>query len=283
MENIKEAHLPGENKDSMVFNQVHVPWNKPIKYHQQNHWMLLYIITGRGVRMIGGTVDIFIQGEIFLIPPDVPNSWSFDKYMADKERKVEYITVFFSPEILENSPAVFPELSDVMEKIRHYTDAMLFHGSASVQLQRVLTAMIQEDRIQRLLSLIKIFILLASTEAAVATGDAAVDSRNAELLQRVYLFIKKNYKRNILTGEMAAFIGMSQIELCTFLKRITGKPFLALLIEYRVIMSCQMLLKTNLTAAEIGYASGFRNMQHYNRMFKEHTGMTPLEYRYSKR
>jgi AraC-like DNA-binding protein len=282
MKNVKYCHIPSENKTSFVFDHVHIIWDEQITFHRQKTWELSYIITGQGTRIVGDATEYFSQGEVILIPPDIPHCWSFDKYVSDDEGKIENVTITFSDALLENSKTVFPELSGIIAKIQRYTDAISFGGNTLTRLQTILTSMIQEDKVESLLSLIKLFALISSPEQTATVGRPIVEDRMTKRLQQIYLYVMNNYQRDMTLDEVARFACMAKSSFCVFFKKMTDKSFFAFLTEYRVTSSCQMLLKTNMSVAEICYASGFRDVPYYNRVFKKLKGMTPTEYRRSE-
>ncbi|MDR0370696.1 MAG: AraC family transcriptional regulator [Prevotellaceae bacterium] len=274
--------MPGENEASFVFDHVHIVWDEQITFHQHETWELSYIITGRGTRIVGDVTEYFSQGEVILIPPDIPHCWSFNKHVSDDEGKIENITIFFSTALLENSKTVFPELSGIIAKIQRYTDAISFGGNTLTHLQTIMTSMIRENKVERLLSLIKLFTLISSPEKTVTVGRPVIDDRNIKRLQQIHLYVMNNYQRDITLDEIARFACMAKSSFCIFFKKMTNQSFFAFLTEYRVTSSCQMLLKTSMSVAEICFASGFNDVPYYNRVFKKLKGMTPTEYRCSE-
>ncbi len=55
--------------------------------------------------------------------------------------------------------------------------------------------------------------------------------------------------------------------------------FSKLLIFSRVTVACRMLIETNSTPSEIGFACGFADQPHFVRSFKQQTAITPARYR----
>jgi YesN/AraC family two-component response regulator len=279
MKNIKYCHIPGEDTASFIFNHVHVVKDEQITFHRQKTWELSYIITGRGTRIAGDTTEYFSPGEVILIPPDIPHCWFFDKYVSDSEGKIENVTIVFSNALLENIRTVFPELSDIVAKVQLYTDAVSFGGNTLSQMQAILTSMIREDRVERLSSLFKLFSLISSPEKTITVGRPVIEDQMTEKMQQIYLYVMNNFQQDITLDEVAEYACMAKSSFCIFFKKMTNKSFFTFLTEYRVTSSCQMLLKTNLSVAEICYASGFRDVPYYNRVFKKLKGMTPTAYR----
>ena len=59
-----------------------------------------------------------------------------------------------------------------------------------------------------------------------------------------------------------------------------GTSYIDYLNSSRVKLSQELLLsQPELSVKEVGFKVGFNNLQSFFRVFKKHTGMTPLEYR----
>jgi AraC-like DNA-binding protein len=56
-------------------------------------------------------------------------------------------------------------------------------------------------------------------------------------------------------------------------------PFMETVIEYRLNYAAQQLVKTDLPVTAICYDSGFGDVSHFNKMFKERAHLSPLNYR----
>lgn len=277
--NIKYGPTLEAEGRSFFLDHVHIRWDNQITLHQQDSWELSYVITGRGVRAIGDIIEPFIEGEVILIPPHIPHCWTFDESVHDSEGKIENITIAFYDKLLEESYRVFPELSDVITKIRQKQNAISFSGETLAKLQTVMTSMVSESYAERVSSLIRILNLIASPDTADIVGRPVMEDKKARKMQLIYLYVMNNYQRNISLDEIAQFAGMEKASFCVFFKKMANKPFFSFLTEYRIGSSCQMLLKTSDSISEICIASGFRDVPYFNRVFKKAKNMTPGEYR----
>lgn len=280
MENIvKYCHIPDEENKPFFFDHVHIFWNEQISLHQQKTWELSYVISGKGMRVIGDTMEPFGAGEVILIPPNIPHYWSFDESGSDSEGKIENITLTFSEDLLKNTKLAFAELIDPIDKIHELEDAISFGGETLPKLQKVLCEMKTETNIERLSSLIKVIALISSPEIAATVGHPVIEDRKTKRLQRVYLYVMDNFQHHITLDNIAMHIGMERTAFCIFFKKMTGKPFFSFLADYRINVACDMLLKTNKTIAEVCIASGFRDVPYFNRVFKELKRSTPSQFR----
>lgn len=79
--------------------------------------------------------------------------------------------------------------------------------------------------------------------------------------------------------DIAAHLNVSQRYLSDMLKTLTGKTtqqhiHLALIKKAKVLLN-----KSNLTTAEIAYHLGFEHPQSFNKLFKQRTGVSPVQFR----
>lgn len=279
LKKVKYTHIPEMEDYSFHFDHVRIYWNEQITFHQQKTWELSYVITGSGTRIIGETIEPFSRNEIILIPPDIPHCWSFDELEADESGKIENITVTFSAPFLDNCIRAFPEMDKYIKDIQQNIYAISFKGDTLNRLQHLLISMIKETEVERISSFVKVLALISSPENTDAVGRRVVEDKKTGRMQKILLYIMNNYYNTITLEEMAKLVDLDKSSFCIFFKKMTGKTFFSYLMEYRVESSCQMIAKTNMTIAEICYASGFRDVPYFNRMFKKIKSVTPTEYR----
>ncbi|MBK5722965.1 helix-turn-helix domain-containing protein [Dysgonomonas sp. Marseille-P4677] len=276
---LKYTHIPHFEERSFHFDHVKIYWNEQITFHEQKTWELSYIITGSGTRIIGDMIEPFSRNEIILIPPNIPHCWSFDELDADENGKIENITITFSDRFIEKCASTFSELDSYIKRIQQNTEAIAFGGNTLHELQYLLKAMTTQTEIDRLASLIKILALISSPENTNAVSKPIVEDKKTKRMQKILLYIMNNYQNPITLDEMAKLVDLDRSSFCIFFKKMVGKTFFSYLIEYRIEASCQMITKTNMTISEICYASGFKDVPYYNRIFKKIKNTTPTEYR----
>ncbi len=277
MKNLK--YYPSSSTETFSFDHVHIPFDKQVPMHQQETWELAYIITGSGIRIIGDVVESFSEGEIILIPPDIPHCWSFDKNVHDEEGKIENICVFIKSEFLDNLKNSFSELNKTIFDIKENQNALSFFGETQKKLQELMKKMSFQNTIERLSSLILILGQISSSKSVNIVGNRTSERKNEKKLHEIYMFILSNFHRAIELDEVAKIAGMPKSTFCLFFKKMTGKSFVTYLTDFRIESSCQMLLKTKMSVSEICVASGFNDIPYYNRIFKKIKNQTPSEYR----
>ena len=74
-------------------------------------------------------------------------------------------------------------------------------------------------------------------------------------------------------------VNLTESAFYKFIKRHTNKKFTTILNEYRLDHASKLLLSSNLTISDISFQSGYSNLSHFNRTFKQAYNMTPRQLR----
>ena len=276
---IKYAPILEQDERSFIFDHVKIYREEQITIHQQKTWELSYVIIGGGSRVIGDTIESFSRGEVILIPPGIPHCWSFDASDLDQGNQIENITLTFTPTFLRNCAITFPELQPYLSEIENNKGAISFQGEVLKQLQQAISKMSQESDLERISSIIKLLLLIASSNESLLVGEAIEEDKMALRMQKVQLYIMNHYHRTITLAEIAHYVGLDKSSFCIFFKKMNQKTFLTYLTEYRLEVACQMIRKTDKTISEICFASGFKDVPYFNRVFKKKLNATPTTYR----
>jgi AraC-like DNA-binding protein len=278
-ENMKYCPVRFDNNKSFYFDHVHIVYNEQITLHQSPEWELSYVVTGSGTRIVGDKTEFFRSGEVVLLPPNMPHGWNFDEFDHDKEGKIENITIFFKKALLDKIETTFPEASIYIKNILALTQAIRFEGGTLSKIQDLMTIMVSQNDIERLLSLFKIFIIIGSAKETIVVGTFLKQNKSTIKIQNISRFIINNFQRKISIEEVSQYVGMNSSSFCSFYKKMKGKTFLTDLNEYRISSSCVMLKETTMSISEICYAVGFDDIPHFNRTFKKMKGESPKDYR----
>lgn len=92
-------------------------------------------------------------------------------------------------------------------------------------------------------------------------------------------YIIKNFNKNITLKEVADAVFLSQNYLSELFKKELNEGFYDFLSNYRINVSKQLLLTTNLKIYEIAERVGYNDSITFGRAFKKITGITPNSFR----
>lgn len=76
--------------------------------------------------------------------------------------------------------------------------------------------------------------------------------------------------------------GFSPPAVIEHFKKYTGKTVVEYLRNIKINRACELLKTTDIPIIEISNTLGYASLSHFNRIFKEHSGITPAAYRKSK-
>ena len=93
-------------------------------------------------------------------------------------------------------------------------------------------------------------------------------------------YILDNYADEGLDlAEVASIAGLNESYFSSKFKKEFGKSFVEYLKDVRINHAKKLMENTNLKIYEISQAVGYRNVEHFTRIFKAHVGVTPKQYK----
>lgn len=100
------------------------------------------------------------------------------------------------------------------------------------------------------------------------------------LLENALKYVQAYYTSRISLTSAAQYLMTTPKHLEDIIYRVYEKSFYDFCIMVRVENAKEMLLNTKLTTTEVANAVGFNNTEYFVAIFKQHTNVTPSEYRH---
>ena len=116
--------------------------------------------------------------------------------------------------------------------------------------------------------------LISGKESTEVTPIISAD----DVVNKVMEYIKNNYKNEITLDDIARYTAMSKGYFCSYYKNLTSESFITTLNNFRIEKAKELLKDPSIKASTIGQLVGFKNTQHFYRVFKSITGCTPNIY-----
>ena len=95
--------------------------------------------------------------------------------------------------------------------------------------------------------------------------------------------IHEFYMEGITLGEIADRLQVTQEYLGNQFRRELGENFSAYIRNYRLRKAKELLIGTQMKQYEIAEKVGYTDAKYFARVFREHVGMSPAEYRKANR
>lgn len=110
------------------------------------------------------------------------------------------------------------------------------------------------------------------------------DHRQADLMIRAKRFIADNYSNPELTlGNVAGYVGLNEKYFSSRFTREAGTTFSNFLTEVRIRKAKELMDKTDFKIYEISQQVGYNNVEHFNRVFKKVSQLSPGAYKKQNR
>lgn len=100
-------------------------------------------------------------------------------------------------------------------------------------------------------------------------------------LSDALVFIRRNITRNINSGDVFAFLGLSHTTVERAFKRRLGSTVRQEIAKVRIDEAKRLLAKTSIPLSEVASRSGFSSSAYFTAAFNAATGRTPLKWRSS--
>ncbi len=121
-------------------------------------------------------------------------------------------------------------------------------------------------------------------EILMKCGDAICDRKKKEgisnyTISRTIEYIRTHYKEGISLEKTAEILNITPEYLSMLFKREMGMNFSVFLKEFRISHAKRLLKGTDMKIYEVAQECGYSNSNYFTKVFKEVTGISPVEYR----
>ena len=250
-------------------------------YHFHPEFELTYIERSSGTRYVGGKVSDYTPGDMVLLGKDVPHCW----HGVTESNNSESIVIQFRREFLGEAFWNIDELSVVRILLEKASSGIHIRGKARDSVAKRMVACMKAKGIYRILYLIEILYLIALSHETTIIDEQfqnfAASGSDTARFQHVFSYIIENYRQDIKLSDVAGIACLTPTAFCRYFRKITNKTLTEVITEYRIKNACQLLRFTERPVAEICFESGFGNLSHFTRSFKNIVQKSPLTYRKS--
>ena len=246
------------------------------KWHYHPEYELTLITKGSGKRLVGDSYESFDVGDLVLLGPDLPHTWSSQSI---NKQYVSAIVVQFSEEFI-NSFSSLKEFSKILKLLAASSHGLFFPHALTIY--RSLEELPELSGVEKVAALLTILQKLTGQKCMKLSSEyfSAVKGEETEnRINKVCQYIQKNASKNITLDQAAGLIHLSRSAFSKFFKRATGKTFSDYVNDIRIGNACYLLTESDKAINEIAYESGFESLTYFNRVFLRKKGITPRQFR----
>jgi AraC-like DNA-binding protein len=262
-------------------------WDLPYFYdsvHYHEECQLTYIIEGHGAVMVADKLEEFREGDVLLFGKNTPHVLLHNKkyYEADSGMRARAISIFFSKDTFNHVFNQMPETARIEEFLEHAQFGIRIKNQETRRIREDLKQMVKLSQVPRIILFMKILYIISKNPhfEYISSSIPHVSGREDNLkLKKIFDYITKNFEKRITLEEIAGLINLTPTAFCRYFKLRTNKTFSQFLIEVRINQACKMLSNGNYNVTETFFSCGYNNSSNFHRHFRQHTGLTPSEYK----
>jgi AraC family transcriptional regulator, L-rhamnose operon transcriptional activator RhaR len=246
--------------------------------HAHDFWEIAYISEGRGVHLSGGSTTKVSKGDLFMIPIGV--SHVFRPNSLDEKEPLIVYNCIIALEELKNFLQSYPggkELEDLLKlkewKRFHDKSGRFFDLFQRMHFEYLANLSGRKAKIFNGLMELLIFFYCEENR----TYNESTKTEN--YIQKVFSIIHSDYHLPLRVKDMAAKMGIGERQFQRIFHLQTNMTFKDYLQGVRINNASRLLVNTNRKVIDIASDVGYQDLQYFNKLFKEKTGMSPSEYR----
>ncbi len=253
-------------------------------FHAHPELELVLILEGYGKRIIGNKVTNYESGDMVFIGSGVPHLWLSDPvfYKQDSNLRSRAIVVYVNSKIFEPMLAFVNEFDEVKEMLQQASKGINIFGETRNIIAEKLIALSSKTGFDKANGLLQIMHLISISADRNFIGNKELNvaaGQNSDRLIDVIKFTKDNLQEPVSLKQVAEVACMTIPSFCRFFKSRTKMRFSQYLVDVRMTYACTLLIELDKPISEIANMCGYSSNSHFCKVFKDHTGQSPHQYR----
>ena len=239
-----------------------------------NQYVFIYCTEGAGRYKVGGNVYAVSANQYFILPAGIPHV-----YAADDEKPWTIYWVHFKGTLAPYyAKGALAPLDILPEKHSRISD----RNALFEEMFNTLKAGYSQENLHYVSSLFHYYLgSLRYLQQFRQANTGAVDDINMVSVSIHYM--KENLEKHLTLQDMAAHVDYSPSHFSLLFKKETGHTPLAYFNLLKIQQACFLLDDTDMKVNQICYKIGIEDAYYFSRLFSKLMGMSPQEYRKTKK
>lgn len=127
-----------------------------------------------------------------------------------------------------------------------------------------------------------LYVMSKSDKARELSSSSFANVNNeteSSRILKIQRYIGAHFGEEIRLAELASMVNMSESSFSRFFKLSTGHSVSDYIVEVRLGQAARRLINTTDPVSTVCYDCGFNTLSNFNRLFRQHKGCTPTEFR----
>ncbi len=200
------------------------------------------------------------------------------------------ILIMYRPSFTESLPCFkVPDVFSILNK--KYDGNRLISAPPALQkrIERILSDMLEANvgESQYKLTYLHLYLSLFLVVLAeyLDSGDAAIDQASLlnQKVKKIIAFINANLDRQLSLEAISKHFNINKYYLSRFFKQHTGLSVIDYVNRKKILAAEKLIAQNKFKITDISSMTGFNNLTHFERTFKQFTGTSPRNYKLNTR
>jgi AraC-like DNA-binding protein len=232
-----------------------------------SEYVLIYCMDGEGWFKLEEQEYKVRANQFFILPPNRPHT-----YGADKDNPWTIYWIHFTG----SHAAIYSENSQVPMDIRPALNSRISERQhVFEEIFSTLERSTELESLRYASSLLHYY--LASMRYLRLYRPEATTSPS--LIDAVKHYMQENIERHLTLEQIAQYTGYSPSHFSSLFRKATGESPLAYLNRLKIEHACLLLKTTDMRINQICHKVGISDNYYFSRLFKQHTGISPKQFR----
>lgn len=242
-------------------------------WHASNQPMFIYIYSDGGSIVCSEKAYPMKKGTLCFVGAN-----KYHYTMPDNPENYDRSKIFVSSDKFNKIIDIIPYKSN----FRNFTDDSFVYAEIDEKEREMVEGIFKEMKMYENDKSYRDFILFSCCIRLLVMIDKySLESTQSAsgVMSKAIEYINNNIFTDIDIDKICSYIHMSKFHFCRQFKKRTGMTVMEYILKTRIVMAKNMLLKEDISVTEISNRCGFSSISYFSRIFKEETGVTPLNYR----
>ncbi len=241
-----------------------------VKEHVHNFYEMYFLIDGQIDKFVESRTYHLKPFDLIIIPPN-----KLHKSILCKDYRHERVVIYFDERSVRDK--------EMLRRLCQYSGVITLPNEAAKRVFKLINLLLQEKEGSEWHDM---YVSGVLTEMLVVILRSECDNKlpyAGVRFEKIIDYVKENCREAISLSEVAKRFFVSDAHLSRMFRKNTGFTFTQYVNYQRVIYAQTLLSKKEDSIGEVAMRSGFENLTHFGRVFKQLTGCAPREYRKNAR
>ncbi|MBS1599482.1 MAG: helix-turn-helix domain-containing protein [Bacteroidetes bacterium] len=269
---MKPTLKPIISNESSIFKVLIQGNDKEFDYpwHYHPELELTYILSNRGTRYVGNSIETFEEDDFVLLGSNLPHCWIKS---TDHQETSSAIVIYMFKSFVENELFSTQEFNAIQKLSALASKGVRYDKKVATKFKDRLIALLSLPPFEKMIHFLELLNDLASINdyslLCEQNFNFEFDDISNERMNIIYDYIQKNHLKKITLADIGAAVHMSESYFSRYFSKIMKKTFFEYLNEYKINKACRLLIETDKQISEICYASGYDSLPFFYRQFKK--------------